>query len=81
MHELLRYHGADIAGFVLTFVSLLLLGDQRRSGFLVGAFGSVAWVWFGAQTGSLPTLVANCVFLLLGLRGFVRWRRGAGSAG
>ena len=74
MDDLLRYHGADWLGFALTFASLHLLGNHRRSGFLLGVAASVAWAVFSWQAESTPTLIANCVFLGLNLRGWIKWR-------
>ena len=83
MDDLLRYNGADWAGFGLTLVSLHMLGDHRRAGFLLGAVASVAWALFSVQAESTPTLIANGVFLALNLRGWAKWRPrdDAGGAG
>jgi len=83
MDDLLRYNGADWAGFALTLVSLHMLGDHRRAGFLLGAVASVVWAVFAVQTGSTATLVANGVFLVLNLRGWAKWspRGDEGAAG
>jgi len=79
LFDIARYHGTDIAGFVLTFISLQLLGSKRRSGFLVGAASGVCWGAFSYLAESLPTLVANGVFLLMNLRGWWRWRHAEGA--
>jgi hypothetical protein len=73
MDDLLRYHGTDWAGFALTLASLHLLGNRRKSGFLLGCAASLAWAGFSIQAESLPTLTANGVFLLMNLRGYLRW--------
>ena len=74
MDDLLRYNGADWTGFALTLISLHMLGDHRRTGFLLGAAASVAWAAFSVQAESTPTLIANGVFLILNLRGWKKWR-------
>ena len=74
MDDLFRYNGADWTGFALTLASLHMLGDHRRAGFLLGAAASVAWAAFSVQAESTPTLIANCVFLTLNLRGWAKWR-------
>lgn len=74
LDALTAYHGFDVAGFALTLWSLVLLGNHRRSGFLVGALAALAWTGFAAQAGSYPTVVANLVFGGLNLRGWIRWR-------
>ncbi len=80
LDALLRYKGMDLAGFVLTFASLLMLGNKQRAGFLVGCVASVAWAGFSVQAESIPTLTANGVFLVMNLRGYLRWSKaGAGA--
>ncbi len=74
MDDLLKYHGVDWVGFALTFASLHLLGSHRRSGFLLGAFASVAWISFAILTSSIALVIANSVFGLMNLRGWMRWR-------
>jgi hypothetical protein len=81
MDDLLRYHGADWCGFALTLASLHLLGNHRRSGFLLGAASSIAWAAFSVQAESSATLLANVVFCGMNLRGWAKWRRIPGTNG
>jgi len=81
MDDLLRYHGADWCGFALTLVSLHLLGNHRRAGFLFGAASSVAWAAFSVQAESSATLLANFVFCGMNLRGWLKWRGIPGTNG
>ncbi len=74
MDDLLRYNGADWTGFVLTLLSLHMLGDQKRAGFVLGAVACVAWAAFSVQAGSTATLIANIAFLGLNVRGWAKWR-------
>ena len=75
--DLTKYFGADILGFALTLVSLHLLGNHRRSGFLFGAIASLAWGVFSVLAESVPTITANAVFLGMNLRGYAKWGRSA----
>jgi hypothetical protein len=81
MDALTAYHGTDWLGVVLTLASLYRLGAGRRDGFLYGAAGNVAWGVFALLAGSLPTFGANGAFLLLNLRGYVRWRGSSAAPG
>lgn len=73
MDDPFKYQGADMVGFALTFVSLHLLGNRKRAGFLIGAAASVAWGIFSYMAESPATLTANVVFGFMNLRGFVKW--------
>jgi hypothetical protein len=75
VQDILRYHGLDWAGFAVTLLSLHLLGNQRRGGFLLGMVASVAWAGFSVLAESLPTLTANSVFFFMHLRAYVKWGR------
>ncbi len=74
MDDPFRYLGADWTGFALTLGSLYMLGNHRRSGFLLGAASSVAWLVFSVMAGSTATVIANCVFFCMNLRGWAKWR-------
>ena len=73
MDDLLAYYGVDWVAIGLTMGSLHLLGSRRRSGFVLGVAASAVWSVFSVMAGSTPTLAANCVFLGMNLRGFLKW--------
>jgi len=73
MDDPFKYYGADMAGFVMTLISLHLLGSRKRNGFLIGAVSSVAWGAFSIMAESPATLIANVVFCGMNLRGFWKW--------
>ncbi|MGB3616514.1 MAG: hypothetical protein WBA12_00200 [Catalinimonas sp.] len=83
MSELLEYWGLDWLGMGLSLLASYLLGNQRRIGFLVFIVANVIWVFLGfAWFDSIGTAVGNLVFLLINLRGYLRWtRKGAPEAG
>jgi len=74
MIELLtRYYGLDWLAMVLMFLSLVLLGRKKRSGFLFGIGANLAWLAFGAVVGSVANVVANLVFAVMNVLGYIRW--------
>lgn len=75
MDDLLAYYGVDWLGIGLTMASLHLLGSKRRSGFVLGVMASAVWGVFSVMAGSTPTLAANCIFLGMNARGFLKWTR------
>ena len=77
MDDPLRYYAVDWTGFALTLGSLYMLGNHRRVGFLLGAASSVAWCAFSVMADSQATVVANSVFFVMNLRGYVKWRAGS----
>lgn len=72
--DLLRYHGLDFLGLVLTFASLWLVSRRRRSGFLVGALANAAWLGFAILTQSAATVYANVLIGGMNLFAWRRWR-------
>jgi len=74
MDDLLRYYGVDWAATAGTLVSLWLIGDQRRSGFLVGMAASAGWFAFGMLAASTAALIANGLLFALNMRGYWRWQ-------
>jgi len=50
-----------------------MLGNKSRGGFITMMGGNTCWVLLGVLTGSLGLIAANIVFLIMNLRGFVKW--------
>ena len=74
---ILRHYGVDWLAMVLTFVSLVRLGDHKRDGFIWGFLSTVAWAVFNVLVFSVAGVIANIVFFYLNLRGWLRWNRRA----
>lgn len=73
MEIIFKYYGTDWLAIVLTFLSLYLLGQQKRAGFIYGLLANIAWLTFGMLAQSIANMVANAVFSFLNIRGFVKW--------
>ncbi len=73
MDLVFRYYAVDWLATVGTLVSLWMLGEQRRFGFVVGAAAAAGWFAFGVLTGSAAALIANTLLFVLNLRGYRRW--------
>ena len=69
----LRYYGFDWAAMVLTFLSLYLLGNHNRLGFLMGIGANFFWFSYGFMSGSLANMMCSVVVMLLQLRGWRKW--------
>jgi hypothetical protein len=74
MDLVFRYYGVDWLAMASTLISLWLLGEQRRSGFLVGMVAAGCWFAFGILAGSLANPIANALFFALNVRGYRRWQ-------
>ena len=69
-----KYYGTDWAAMLFTFGQLYLLGNGKRSGFVFGIFATITWAAFGIMAGSIANPLANTVFLIMNIRGFVKWQ-------
>lgn len=67
------YLGLDWLAMVLTFSAIYLLGNKSRHGFLVMMAGNLCWTAIGAWAHSYAMVLANLGFLLMNVRGFVKW--------
>lgn len=72
--DLLRYQGSDWVGMVFAFISLYYLGKGRKLGFLLAIFGNISWVIFGMMTESVANILANCIYIVLNVVGWRRWK-------
>ena len=71
---LLNYHGIDWIAMIMTFCSLYYLGEKKRCGFVFGIAASISWLTFGALAGSVANVVANIIFIILNIRGYLNWK-------
>jgi nicotinamide riboside transporter PnuC len=75
MEALWKFHGSDWVGMVFGLVSTYFLAKKNRWGFVLGVIGGFGWVAFGILTGSIPSIVANTLFIAFNCRGFFRWKK------
>ena len=69
----LQYKGSDWAAMVFTFLSLYLLGNKSRTGFVMGIIANVFWFSYGYLTGSVANMFCSSVVIYLQARGWVNW--------
>jgi hypothetical protein len=74
MDNLLQYYGVDWLATAGTLVSLWLLGEQRRSGFVIGMAAAAGWFAFGMLASSVAAIIANSLLFALNVRGYWRWQ-------
>lgn len=73
--SLTQYYGLDWIAMVTIFLSVYLLGNRRKIGFVFGVVGSVSWLAFNSLVDSWPGIVANAVLIVLHVRGFLEWEK------
>lgn len=71
---LLKYHGIDWLAMIMTFLALYYLGEKRRFGFIFGILASISWLSFGVLVDSIANILANVIFIVLNLRGYLNWK-------
>ena len=70
-----KYYGIDWLLFLLVALHIWLLGEQKRSSFLVAMLATICGTIFGMMTGSVATIVMNVTFFFLYLRAYLMWGR------
>ena len=71
---ILKYHGVDWIAMIMTFLALYYLGEKRRFGFIFGILASISWLTFGVLVDSIANILANVIFIVLNLRGYLNWK-------
>jgi hypothetical protein len=72
--SLTRYHGVDWVGICFSMLSTHFLAKKRKTGFLLGLTGNIAFVVFGVLAESAANVVANGIYFVLNARGFLKWK-------
>jgi hypothetical protein len=70
---MLNHFGLDWLAMALTFVAIYLLGNKRRSGFVVMMAGNLGWIAVGVTATSVAMVIANAGFFSMNVRGFLKW--------
>ena len=68
-----RYYGSDWVATALTMLAIYLLGNKRKEGFVIMIIGNLCWVALGLIVHSIAMVIANVVFIVMNLRGFMKW--------
>ena len=68
-----EFLAVDWIAMVCTFAAIYLLGNKKRSGFVVMMSGNACWIGVACMAGSVAMAVANIVFFAMNLRGVVKW--------
>jgi hypothetical protein len=59
----------------LSLLAVYLLGNKNRIGFVSFVTANTLWVYLGiALIGSYGIAVGNFVFLIMNVRGFLKWK-------
>jgi nicotinamide riboside transporter PnuC len=78
---LLKFHGADWIGMIFGLISAYYIARHRRWGFVFAVIAGLGWIAFGIMTGSVPSIIANILFIVINVRGFQRWKeKGQGAS-
>ncbi|WP_226668837.1 hypothetical protein [Microbulbifer aggregans] len=80
MDSLFEYYLVDWIGIGLSLLSVYMLGNKNKWGFIVFAVSNVVWIFLGlAWMDSIGMAVGNFIFMLINIRGFTRWRMNSGA--
>lgn len=69
----IQFYGTDWLGMVLIVLSIYLIGEENKIGFILGVLGSLSWVVFALLVKSYPTLFLNITLVFLNTRGYLKW--------
>lgn len=75
--EILQFYGIDWLATVCGLLGVYLLGNKNKIGFIVFMMASMSWIIFGLITGSIAVIVGSSIFLMMHLRGFIKWNKEA----
>lgn len=81
MPDLTRYYGTDYINAVCVIIAMYLIGNKRRSGFILFMIATACGAVFGVLAGSTPFLISNTILFLTNLRAYLLWRKVSPDAG
>lgn len=78
--EFLQYYGIDWLATACGLLGVYLLGNKNKIGFVLFMVASMSWITFGVLTGSVAVIIGSTIFLMMHLRGLLKWNREARRA-
>ncbi|MDG2291177.1 MAG: hypothetical protein P8L37_00840 [Phycisphaerales bacterium] len=69
-----NYYYIDLVGMICMLASIWLLGNQKRSGFVIGLVGASSFVVFGVLADSLFAILGNSILAIIYIRGWLCWK-------
>ena len=78
MESLLQYKGVDWAAMVFAVFSLYYISKHRKCGFVFGIGCSVCWLIFGILAHSIPSIIANAIYVVFQIKGWRDWKEDQG---
>lgn len=74
MENVFEYYLVDWIGIGLSLLSVYMLGNKNKWGFIVFAISNLIWIFLGlAWMDSLGMAVGNFIFMIINIRGFIHW--------
>ncbi|GAB5465846.1 MAG: nicotinamide mononucleotide transporter [Candidatus Kapaibacteriales bacterium] len=76
MEDLTRYFLIDWLAMLLSLLGVYIIGNKRKSGFLVFALSNVIWALLGfTLMGSYGVAIGNLIFVVINIRGYLSWNK------
>jgi nicotinamide riboside transporter PnuC len=81
MEDITRYYMIDWLAMALSLLGVYLLGNKKKSGFVIFAISNLIWAGLGFTImHSLGVAIGNLVFFVINTRGYMRWVREGSAA-
>lgn len=75
MDLLLKYYGLDWLAMALSLLAVYLMGNKNKVGFIAYITANAIWIYLGFfKMQSFGISIGNIFFLMMNLRGFIKWR-------
>ena len=74
MNNFLEYYLLDWLGIFMSLISVYMLGNKNKWGFIVFAISNVIWIYLGLMMmSSVGMAVGNFIFMVINIRGYIHW--------
>lgn len=69
------FYGLDWVAMIGSLLFLYLIGNKKRSAFLVGIVGCLAWIFVNYIAEIWPGVLLNIILVFLNIRGYLSWKK------
>lgn len=75
MEDIFRYYATDWLGMTATLLAVWLLGNKNKYGFVSFIISNILWIAVGILAESAAIVIGNFIFLIINVRGLVKWNK------
>jgi hypothetical protein len=73
MDYVFKFYGVDWLAMFCVFLTMYLLGNKNKLGFVCAIIGCIFWIIYGVMVDSIAQIIANLILIVINTRSLIKW--------